>query len=491
MVTFNQIPPQIRTPGTYIEFDSSRATQGSALQNYRAILIGQKRSVGSQAVLEPARVTSAKQAELLFGPGSQLWEMAQAWFASNAFTELWAMAVAEPSGTPATGTPATGTVTITVSTPLAGTINVYIGGRRVQVAVTTTSTQNALAAALAAAIQADVTLPVGASATANAVTLTHKQIGVVGNDLDLRLNYAQGEATASGVTVAIDNMQGGAGDVDLSVAWPVLKDTQFHVLVCPVRDTVGLASIETELADRWGPLRMIEGLAVTATPGNLAAATSLGNGRNSPHVSMVSAYRFPQAPHQVAASYAANIARYGNQDPARPFQTLELAGILPPKSSDAFTQIERNQLLFDGISTLRSDVGGVVRIDRAITMYQVNAVGADDSAYLDVTTVLTLSYLRYALRTRLLERYPRHKIADDGTRPLEGQAVVTPSVIRAEVLALAREWEELGLVENLNELAEQIVVVRNTQDPTRVDIVMPPDLVNPLLVIAGQIQFQL
>lgn len=486
MVSFNQIPTNIRAPGVFIEFDSSRANQGAALQNYRALLVGQRRSVGTQLRLEIVRITSAKQAEGFFGSGSMLWEMAVAWFASNPFTETWAIATAEP-----TGTAATSTVTITGSGFEAGTVNLYIGGRRVQVAVATSSTQASIATAIAAAIQADVTLPVGASATGNVVTLTHKQIGVVGNDLDVRVNYAEGERTATNVQIAVSATAGGAGDVDLSTVWPVLKDTQFNVIVCAVRDTVGLASIETELADRWGPMRMIEGVAITATPGNLATATTLGNARNSPHVSMVDCYRFPQMPHQVAASYGANIARYGNVDPARPFQTLELAGILPPKSSDAFTQTERNQLLFDGISTLRSDVGGIVRIDRAITMYQVNAVGADDTAYLDLTTTLTLAYLRYSLRQRLLERYPRHKVADDGTRPLEGQAVVTPSVIRAEVLALAREWEELGLVENLDQFAQDIVVVRNAQDPTRVDIVLPPDLVNPLMVIAGQIQFRL
>jgi phage tail sheath gpL-like len=122
MVSFNQIPTNIRTPGVFIEFDSSRANQGAALQNYRALLIGQRRSVGTQLRLELVRITSAKQAEGFFGAGSMLWEMAVAWFASNPFTETWAIATAEP-----TGTAATGTITITGSSFEAGTINLYIG----------------------------------------------------------------------------------------------------------------------------------------------------------------------------------------------------------------------------------------------------------------------------------------------------------------------------------------------------------------------------
>lgn len=486
MVTFNQIPAQIRTPGVYIEFDSSRANQGAALQSYRALLIGQRRSVGTQPALTPVRLTSAKQAETYFGAGSMLAGMALAWFASNAFTELWAIAANEPSGTAATGT-----VTFTVSSPTAGLVKLYIGGRLVSITTATSSTANGLAAALAAAIQADLTLPVGASALSNVVTLTDKQTGVVGNDLDLRLNYAEGDRTPSGVTVAIGNMAGGTGDVDLAEVWPVLKDTPFNVIVCPIRDTTGLLSLETELADRWGPLRAIDGMAVTATPANFAGQLTLGSGRNSPHLSIMSAYKIPTPHYAVAADYGANIAYYGSIDPARPFQTLVMKGTLPPAASDAFTQVERNQLLFDGISTQVSDIGGVVRIERAITTYQVNASGADDPSQLDVTTMLSLSYLRFSTRVRLSERYPRHKVANDGTRPLEGQAVVTPSVVRAEMLALARQWEELGLVENLDTFAEQIVVVRNSQDPTRLDIVLPPDLINPLIVLAAQIQFRL
>lgn len=486
MVSFNAIPTLIRTPGVYIEFDSSRANQGAALQTYRGLLIGQRRSVGTQAALTPARITSAKQAETYFGAGSMLSEMARAWFASNAFTELWAVAANEP-----TGTAATGTVTFVVSSPTAGLVKLYIGGRLVSVATSTSSTQNGLAAALAAAIQADATLPVGAGATSNVVTLTDKHTGVVGNDVDLRLNYAEGDRTPSGVAVSIGNMSGGTGDIDLATVWPVLKDTPFNVIVCPIRDTVGLLALETECADRWGPLRAIDGLAISATPANLAGQLTLGAARNSPHVSIMSAYKLPTVAHAVAADYGANVAYYGSIDPARPFQSLTLKGTLPPAASDAFTQQERNQLLFDGIATHVSDIGGSVRIERAITTYKVNSTGADDPSYLDVTTMLSLSYLRFSTRARLSERYPRHKVANDGTRPLEGQAVVTPSVVRAEMLALARQWEELGLVENLDQFAEQIVVTRNTQDPTRLDIVLPPDLINPLIVMAAQIQFRL
>jgi phage tail sheath gpL-like len=103
--------------------------------------------------------------------------------------------------------------------------------------------------------------------------------------------------------------------------------------------------------------------------------------------------------------------------------------------------------------------------------------------------MLTLSFIRFDLRTHLLNRFPRHKLADDGTRFAPGQAVVTPGKIRAEIIAKFRQWEEIALVENADQFKSDLIVERNGTDPNRVDILMPPDLINQLRVTAAQVQF--
>ncbi|WP_269090163.1 phage tail sheath C-terminal domain-containing protein [Photorhabdus laumondii] len=85
--------------------------------------------------------------------------------------------------------------------------------------------------------------------------------------------------------------------------------------------------------------------------------------------------------------------------------------------------------------------GNVVQIERMITMYRENSFGDPDPSYLDVETIATLSYLRYSTRVRITQKYPRHKLANDGTPFSAGQAIVTPSVIRTELLALFTEHE--------------------------------------------------
>ena len=88
-------------------------------------------------------------------------------------------------------------------------------------------------------------------------------------------------------------------------------------------------------------------------------------------------------------------------------------------------------------------------------------------------------------------KYPRHKLADDGTRFGSGQAVITPKDGKAEAVLWFREMEELGLVENFSQFKRDLVVERNATDRNRLDVLLPPDLINQLIVVGAQIQFLL
>lgn len=86
---------------------------------------------------------------------------------------------------------------------------------------------------------------------------------------------------------------------------------------------------------------------------------------------------------------------------------------------------------------------------------------------------------------------PSAKLANDGTNFGPGQSVLTPKLARGEVLALFSEWERDGLVENAAQFKSQLVVERNANDPNRLDIFLPPDLINQARVIAAAIGFKL
>lgn len=488
-ISFDQVPANIRVPGVYTEIDSSQAVSGPQLIQFRQLIIGQKLAAGSATALVPVRVTSVAEARTLFGAGSMLAIMVEAAIASNNLTETWCLPLADNGA----GVAAAGAVTFTGAPTAAGTINLYVGGKRVQVGVTSSSTPAAIATALVTAITAATTLPVTAAIDGTdtaKVNITAKNKGEAGNSIDLRLNYF-GESTVPGLTATITAMASGASNPDLAAGIAALGDDWYHVWALPYTDAASLTAVETELASRFAPLREVEGHAFAAAVGTQSALGTLGDSRNSQHVTIVAAHAEPMPAFAKAAETAAIASYYGSIDPARPLQTLPYAYCLPAAEKDRFTLQERNLLLFDGIATTYVDEGGVMRTERLVTTYKTNAAGADDIAYLDVETLFTLMTIRHDWRNYIRTKYPRHKLANDGTRFGPGQAVVTPNVMKAEAIAKFREWEEIGLVENFDEFKANLIVERNASDPNRLDVVLPPDVVNGLRIVGNKISFRL
>lgn len=488
-ISFNQIPATIRTPGVYVEFDNSKANKGLVLDATRALMFGQKLAAGTAAAGVPVRVTTADRAVGLFGRGSMLAAMAAAYRTANADTDLWVV----PLDDNAAGVAATGAVTFGGPATAAGTLNLYLGGTRVQVAVANAATAATIATNVAAAVNAmaDLTVTAAVDGTdTTKVNLTARHKGEAWNGFDIRVNYYQGEALPAGVTATVTAFAGGTGSPSLTGALAALGDVQYHHVVLPYVDGATLAAVVAEFTDRWSALRQIEGQVWAAASGTHAALTTLGNGQNSEVLSVLGLYKVPTPAFVAAAVYGAAVAFNLDIDPARPLQTLWLRGVLAPAEADRFTRAERNLLLYDGISTFTVTPDGRCLIERAVTAYQVNAFGLPDPSYLDVETPATLAVLRRTLRARLSQKYPRHKLADDGTNFAPGQAIVTPSIIRAELLALARQWEAMGWVENLTEFKAQMLVERDPNDPTRINAVIPPDLINQLRVFAGKIEFR-
>lgn len=489
-ISFNNIPINIRTPGAYLEIDNSNAVRGLPGIPSRILVIGQRLSAGTVAEAVPTRVLNEDEAELYFGRGSMLHLMFRALKANNDWTETWAVALDDASG----GVAATGTVTFGDGTTAAGTLNLYIAGQRVRVAVAADDDGSDIATKVATAITAATDLPVTAAAngsTAEQVDITARQDGLCGNDIDLRVNHYPDEKLPAGLVVTFGAMSSGSGNPDIADAIAVLGDQWYTDWIVPWTDSSNLVALEAELASRFGPMVMQDASAYTAARGTHSALTTLGNARNSPHLSIIGADASPTAPWAWAAAFGAVCANHTKIDPARPLQTLPLTGIIPPKVEAQFTLQERNLLLFDAISTFTVDDGGLVRIERAITTYETNAQSVDDPSYLDLNTMKTLAYLRYSTRARILQKFPRHKLADDGTRFGAGQAVVTPKIIRAELIALCKQWEEAGLAENIDQFKADLIVERDGSDVNRINALIPPDIINQFRVFAGNVQFRL
>lgn len=491
MISFNTIPQNVRVPLFYAEVDNSQA--GYFSQALRTLIIGQKLAAGVAAANTPILVSRTDEAKTQFGIGSMLARMHEVYRANDSFGEVWCLPLADNGA----GVAASGTLTVTGPATAAGTINLYVGAQRVQAAVAASDSADTIAAAINAAINADTTLPVTSTVLTNVVTVTARHKGTLGNAIKLQLNYrgyAGGESTPDGVAVAVVAMSGGTADPTLTTALAAMGDEEYDFIIMPYTDSTSLDALEAVMDDntgRWAYNRQIYGHVYTAKSDSFANLVTLGGTRNDQHAS-IAGYEtgVPNTPWEYAAAYGARNAVFIAADPARPTQTGELVGILPAPAGSRFVMTERQTLLNSGIATSYVG-GGAVRVERAITTYQKNLWDQADPSYLDSETMHTLAYVLRRLRYNVTQKYPRHKLADDGTRFGAGQAIVTPSVVRGEILSEYAALEEMGIVENAKEFAKHLIVERDANDPNRLNVLYPPDLVNQLRVFAVLAQFRL
>lgn len=484
---FNDMPANLRIPGVFIEFDNSLAAQ--AEQEFKVLVIGQRLTTGTVAEGVPTRVTNEVQADEYFGRGSMLAEMLRAMKAKDRFMETWAIALDDN----AAGAAAGGAVTFGGSPTEAGTLNAYIAGKRVQTAISAAQASTAIATAFAAAVNADTSLPVTAAVDGvnqSKVNLTARHKGEAGNDIDIRLNY-YGEATPKGMTATITAMTGGTGNPDVADAIAGFGDAWWNWIVMPYTDTANMVVLETELTLRWGPTRQKGCRAFAAYRGNHSNTGTFGSGRNSPHVTCMGTNMAPQPPYIWAAVNAIAAANPLALDPARPLNTIELTGLMPPAVADRWDDDERNLLLWDGISTYKVTSDGRCLIELQITMYQLNASGLPDVSYLFINRPETLERIRFEQRARVAARFPRHKVSNDvNARFGAGQPIVTETVIKGELLALYQDFITDGWCDDLEGYKASLIVEIDTANG-RVNWKDEPRLIGPANVFAGLVQFRI
>ena len=488
---FKNIPSNLRVPLFYAEVDNSRANTAQAQQ--RALIIGQITSAGAATANVPVQTTGVGDAITLGGARSMLASMVSAYRANDTFGEVWCLPLADDSG----GTAATGSVQFTAAATANGTFYLYVAGVRYALPVLTTQTVTQLATALAALVNADVTACVTATSSTGTVTFTAANKGPAGNDIDIRVNYlgtVGGEVAPAGLTWTLTAMANGATTPSLTTALANLGSTTFDFIVSPYTDSTSLDALKGLLSDatgRWSYTAQLYGHVFAAKRGSVGTLTTFGAARNDQHCTVMGYNDSPTPSWAWASAVAGASAVSLRNDPALPLQTVALQGIQAPPLASRFIMTDRNTLLYTGVSTFSVGDDGTVAIENLVTSYRTNAFGAADNSYLEVETLFTLMYVLRFMQAAITSKFSRVKLAADGTRFAPGSAVVTPRIIKAELVAQYRELESRGLVQNGDAFKDGLIVQQNASNPNRVDVLWPGTLIAQLRIFAVLAQFRL
>jgi phage tail sheath gpL-like len=500
MVSFNSIQPFWKLPGVNAEVDPSQA--GTPVNPKWGLLVGHAKG-GTAPFDVPVAVGTQADANAFFGNGSMLATMFKRWFALNKSTILFALPIAEPGA----GVAATGTITVTAAATVAGTLALYIAGQKLSVAIASSDTTANVATKINTAINAATDLPVTSTVATNVVTLTAKWKGLSGNDIRMELNYLGfygGEVLPTTLALTFSGsgfLTGGTGTPDFTAGIANLGDVAYKFVALPFNDSGTYTVWDTEYgftdSGRWGWIRQAYGQIFSAKRDTYANLITYGPTNNSALIHpMAFETTSPSPIWEWTAAFAAQAAAAFNLDPARPLQTLQLNGILPAPRNARFNKTQLNALANVGLAIQGTDLdnaaqSGVPIILREQSSYQKNVYGMADNAYELATTLATLDEVLTRLRQSITNKYPRHKLANDGTAFDPGQAIITPNLAKAELIAEYIRMIGVGLVENLAAFKSFLIVVRSSLEPNTLEVLYPPDLINQLRRFNVRAQFRL
>jgi phage tail sheath gpL-like len=350
-----------------------------------------------------------------------------------------------------------------------------------------------------------IDLPCSATNVAGVLTLTANWKGLLGNDITVIPNYygpIGGQVLPRGVTCVNTSgagalpFTGGTTAPDFTTALAAVQPLQYLYFGIPYDDSATMALWATEIGfgptGRWSYQRQQYGFMVNAHRDTYANLITWGASQNAPVISsMAIEPACPVPAWEVTAAYCAEAADGFSGDPARPLQTLEFMGLLPASVSNRFTQSQQNNLQNSGMAIQAVAPDGNMMILREQTQYQLNSYGQSDTAFGLLSTLATLAFCLTAMKSAITNKYPRVKLVPDGTAYGPGQAIVTPSVIKAEIVSEFQLLLYNGLVSDIVDFIANLYVEIDSANPNRVNVLWPPQLAGQLRSFAVLAQFRL
>lgn len=485
MINFDQIPYDWRVPGSYIETRPVYQNMGLVPFPAKALIFVQKLAGGSAVPGLPYEITRAENATALFGAGSVGQQAVRAWKKLNKTNQLFAIALADD----AAGVKATFTLTFTGAG--AGTIPLYIQGRRVRYKATSAMTPTQHAAAAVLAINADPDMPVVATSALGVLTLTAKHAGEVGNTIDIRTRKSSEDILPGTLAIAIAAGVAGSGNPDVQDILDVIENAWYTDFVLPWDDAANLEAVAEAMVARFMAMGKKDGHVYVGHSGTYGQLGSKGALTNSPHITAIGFKRGYQAPHEWAAALGALATFHLTNDPARQLRSLVLTGIDAPDDADCFSETERDLLLRQGISTWNRLVDGSVVIERVITTYKVSNLNVPDTAWLDIMVPKTLTRIRYDWASYVTLMYPRHKLApDDSVAANNNDVVVTPKRMLGSWAARCKLYERQAWIIDVTRTLGESRFEIDESDKNRLNGQQRINIIGNLMVLAAALEFE-
>ena len=175
---------------------------------------------------------------------------------------------------------------------------------------------------------------------------------------------------------------------------------------------------------------------------------------------------------EIAGAMAAALA--DSNDPAVPFNGVNLEGVSPVENKYKLTFERQERALKAGVCVIATGADGKPEIIRAVSTYRVNPdSGADDDLMLDINGALVIDYTRKVLRTDLANERRRKNTAAKRRN------------VRSIILKRLTQLDDAEILQNVRARADELTVTEDATDRYRANAKIPADWVRGMHVIAG------
>ena len=472
------VPSSLLTPQTYHNFTHVKGGAGLAPLPLRVLLVGIKSSAGTATVETPVQVLSEADGVTKAGQGSELALMVAKAFeqgALNASTnrggqpEVWICPIAAPGASVA----AAQTLTVTVTTALAGTLVVRIAGRTINVGVAAGDSQNTIATALKNAIAALIReLPVTATVLTNVVTCTHVTTGTNGNDVAYEVVSAP-----SGVSVASAQSVAGTGTIDITAALDAAVDRNYDAVAISIHSSAAITDALAHLATMWGYAQKFWRWLFMGDRASLGTAQGYATSADSEKIAIPSCELCPNLPSEIATATA--VCGFGQERPNANLNGAQLA-LYPPPAAYAYTAAEIESALAGGVIPLKPTASGArLEVVRMITTKMTEA-SVPFTALQDIGISRTLAYRATQYDIAFRTGFQAEVI--DGTLSNPDSTLLRR--VRDMCVSIDREMGRLNYLRDVEDTIPQIQVEEASAPAGRLLVQAPCRVAGPLHQVA-------
>jgi phage tail sheath gpL-like len=421
-----------------------------------------------------------------YGYGSPLHLMAKIFFPPAGAAATFPVTFF-PLKPPGNATAAEGSITVTGTATANGSGTVYIGGVRVEFAVTKGQTLAGIRLAVKEAINGNMDVPAMAdiNSETDVIELTSKWSGESSNLISLEM-----EGNFPGLTFSTVGFAGGALDPDITPALQKIGNV-WETQILDSFDYKKLPRLDQyqEFGEaRWGSLEKKPLLVAHGCTDTLAVRGAITDPRKPDYINyLIVSVGSRELPFVIAAKGLVNdIMTTANNNPAHGYKGL-LTSLHCGDDSVQENYSQRDLSVKKGSSTNIKN-GSVAELNDIITFWHPESEGTFPSRRYVVALVKLQNIVfnvRLIMEDNALKGAPL--IAD--TQPTRNRAAQSPKMIRASLMNLANSLAEEAILAEAEFTKKNLSVKLDTANPNRLNNTFPVKLSGNIEITDSLIQF--